>query len=62
MISEASRRQGAQVFGLEVVDVALAAGAGQDLDLGGQGVEEVGDALGGLRRLRGGRSARGPGW
>ena len=48
-------RQGAQVFGLEVVDVALAAGAGQDLDLGGQGVEEVGDALGGLRRLRGGR-------
>ena len=28
--------QGSQVFGLEVVDVALAAGTGQDLDLGGQ--------------------------
>ena len=43
--------QGAQVFGLEVVHVALAAGAGEDLDLGGQGVEEVGDALGGLRSI-----------
>jgi hypothetical protein len=38
--------QGAQVFGLEVVNVALAAGAGQDLDLGRQGVEEVGDSFG----------------
>ena len=51
--------QGAQVFGLEVVDVALAAGAGEDLDLGRQGVEEVGDPLGGRRRSRAGRSSSG---
>ena len=60
MIIEASRRQGAQVLGLQVVDVALAAGAGEDLDLGRQGVEEVGDPLGGRRRFPAAPSARDP--
>src|SRR5712691_6844756 len=39
-------RQGAEVFRLEVMHVALAAGAGQDLNLRGDGVEPVGDSLG----------------
>src|SRR6266496_2271915 len=38
-------RQGAQILGLEVVHVALAAGAGEDLDLRSDGVQPVGDAL-----------------
>src|SRR5436309_10374339 len=38
--------EGAEVFRLQVVHVALAAGAGQDLNLGRDGVKPVGDALG----------------
>ena len=62
VMSEASRVKCPKVFGLEVVHVALAAGTGEDLDLGGQGMEEVGDALGRLLDYPAGRRARDPEW
>ena len=40
--------EGPQIFRLEVVDVRLAARAGQHLDFRGHGLQKAGDALGGL--------------